>query len=70
MIGSHAADQAVTHAVSADPTAPAGAKTAARPVFSSATVEDPKPRTMQTLALPHMTAMKADILTLLDEEGC
>jgi len=33
-------------------------------------LEDPKPRTMQTLALPHMTAMKADILTLLDEEGC
>ncbi len=31
---------------------------------------DPKPRTMQTLALPHLVAMKADILTLLDEEGC
>ena len=33
-------------------------------------LDDPKPRTMQTLALPHMTAMKAEILTLLDKEGC
>ena len=28
-----------------------------------------KPRTLRTLALPAMTAMKADILTLLEEEG-
>ena len=29
----------------------------------------PKPRTIKTLALPAMVAMKADILELLDEEG-
>jgi len=33
-------------------------------------LDDSKPRTMQTLALPHMTATKAEILTLLDKEGC
>ncbi len=33
-------------------------------------LDDPKPRTMLTLALPHMVSMKAEILTLLDEEGC
>lgn len=33
-------------------------------------IHESKPRTMQTLALPQLVAMKAEILTLLDEEGC
>ncbi len=32
-------------------------------------LQQEKPRTLPTLALPALTAMKADILTLLDEEG-
>ena len=39
-------------------------------IISHYHLDAPKPRTMQTLALPELVAMKAEILTLLDEEGC
>ena len=38
-------------------------------IIAHHTLPQPKPRTLRTLALPALVNMKADILTLLDEEG-
>ena len=38
-------------------------------IITRQTLPQSKPRTLRTLALPALTAMKADILTILDEEG-
>lgn len=38
-------------------------------IIAHYTLPQEKPRTLHTLALPAMIAMKADIITLLDEEG-